>query len=88
MRSGDGSSTRGWREGCLEELDSSALACVQADGRQGDRSRKMAQESLFSKDRRSAARGGGAKISKRRERDLLFAIRNMEMDGEESNHEH
>ena len=63
-----------------------ALACVQADGRQGNRSRKMAQESLFSEDRRSASAGQQGQDQKHYERDL-FSRDQMGMDGEESNHE-
>src|ERR1700678_3244228 len=72
--------------GLSEEVDPSALAWVQADGRQGNRSRKMAQESLFSEDRRSASAGQQGQDQKHHERDL-FSRDQMGMDGEESNHE-
>jgi hypothetical protein len=72
--------------GLSEEVDSSALACVQADGRQGNRSRKMAQESLFSEHRRPASAGQQGQDQKHHERDL-FSCYPMGMDGEESNHE-
>lgn len=72
--------------GLSEEVDSSALACVQADGHQGNRRRKMAQESLFSQDRHPTSAGQQGQDQKYHERDL-FSCNQMGMDGEESNHE-
>src|SRR5208337_2204766 len=76
----------GHLRGLSEEVDSSALASLQADGCQGNRSRKMAQESLFSEDRRPASAGHKGQDQKHYERDL-FSCDQMGMDREESNHE-
>ncbi len=54
--------------------------------RQGNRSRKMAQESLFSEDGRSASAGQQGEDQKHHERNL-FSCDQMGMDREESNHE-
>ena len=61
------------------------MACVQVDGRQGDRRGEMAQESLFSENWCSASAGQQGEDQKHYECPL-FSCDQVGVDREESNH--
>ena len=72
--------------GLLEEVDSSPLACLPADGHQGRGRGEMAEESLFSENWRSVGEGQQGQDQKHHERALL-PCHPVGMGREESNHE-